>query len=119
MFNGQDTRALWNPPTKLQLWAGAVEGFSGSRGVGSEEEAPLSLGVLPKAWLLAEEIGVSGSLNPTLSPSHGINLSTSKHQGGSTLSFIHMERRDHGVLLRDLIEANMFKNETQEFPPPP
>ena len=28
--------------------------------------ALLSLGVLPKAWLLAEETGVSGPLNPTL-----------------------------------------------------
>ena len=31
-----------------------------------KRRAALSLGVLPKAWLLAEEIGVSGPLNPTL-----------------------------------------------------
>ena len=52
------------------------------------------------------------------SPSHGISLSASKQQRGSTLSSIHVERRHHGVLLRDLIEANVFKNETQESPTP-
>ena len=40
MFNGQDTGALWDPPAKLQLWVGAGEVFSGSRGVGSEEGSP-------------------------------------------------------------------------------
>lgn len=66
MFNGQDTRALWDPPTKLQLWVGAGEGFSGTRGVGSEEEGPFVSWCAPQGLATGEEIGVSGPLNPTL-----------------------------------------------------
>lgn len=98
MFNGQDTKAPWDPPTKLQLWVGAVEAFSGHRGVGSQEVGPFGYGgpvvcVLPEAWLLAEEVGasVSPSPSPLILPWESIFQLVNTREGAHYLSCPHGE----------------------------
>lgn len=83
-----------------------------------KRRAPLSLGVLPKAWLLAEEIGLSGSLNPTLvtlSWDQSFNFQTPGRE--HTLSPT-WRGGIMGCCWEILLKQICSRKETQEFPPP-